>query len=212
MDYIILHDYADADTWLTQAVAWAPETSLYWYYLGRTKYAENRFQGAIDSFDKCLQLHPRDVKAEYNLGLARAGIGHNADAASACKTAIAWQQSTAQQDPQPYLDLGILQLGHAAEAAASLQQAASLQTNNPRIHEELGKAYQEVNDLPRAQSELEKAASLAPNVSSLHFELARIYQKEGLRAQAQEQFARCAALDASHSTDSAETPNADIHP
>ncbi len=206
MDYFILHDYADADKWLTQAVAWVSDSYLYRYYLARTKYAENRFHEAIDNFDQCLKIRPRDVKTEYNLGLAYAGMDRNADAAVAYQTAIAWQQSAEHPDPQPWLDLGILQLseGHAADAAASLTRAVALDDHNPRIHEELGEALQQVNDLPHAQAELEKAASLAPNVSSLHFELGRIYQKEGMRAQAQEQFARCAALNATHSTDSAE--------
>ena len=212
MDYILLHDYAGADRWLRQAVAWSPENSLYRYYLGRTQYAENRFQEAIESFNKCLALQPRNVKAEYNLGLAWEGLDHNADAVQAYRTAIAWQQTLAKQDPQPYLDLGILQLhqGQVTEAEGSLQTAASLDKQNPKIHEELGEAYEQLKKLAQAQAELETAASLAPNVPSLHFELGRIYQREGLRGKAQEQFARCAALSASHSTDSAETPNPEV--
>jgi Flp pilus assembly protein TadD len=214
MDYIVLHDYADADRWLTRAVAWEPENPLYWYYLGRTKYVENRFQEAIAAFGKSLERHPRDVKAEYNLGLAYAGIGQNENAAAAYQNAIAWQKGSPHPDAQPYLDLGILQLdqGHAAEAVDNLQAALSIDQQNPRVHQELGQAYEQMNRLTSAQAELEAAIALIPKVPSLHFELGRIYQKQGLRAKAQEQFARCAALNANHSSDSAETPNADVHP
>ncbi len=90
------------------ATTWDPQNALYWYYLGRTKYAENHFEEAIAAFRQCLTLHPRDVRTEYNLGLAYAGLGHNADAIAAYRTAIEWQQNTARPDPQPWLDLGIL--------------------------------------------------------------------------------------------------------
>ena len=209
MDYVLLRDYPDADKWLTQATAWSPDNALYWYYLGRTKYSENHFQEAVDAFKRVLTLHPRDVRAEYNLGLSYVGLDRSDDAKSAYQAAIVWQEHDAQQDPQPYLDLGILlaQQGHADEAIPDLQKATELDMRNPRAHEELGRAYEQVRDLARAGSEIEKAISLAPNVSALHFEMGRIYQKEGLTAQAKEEFARCATLNASHSTDSAGTPN-----
>jgi tetratricopeptide (TPR) repeat protein len=209
MDYILLHDYADADKWLSIATAWRPENELYWYYLGRTKYNENRFQEAADAFRKCLTLQPRDVRAEYNLGLAFAGMGHNDDAVSAYQSAIAWEEHAAQPDPQPYLDLGILflQQGHADQALPYLRKSVAIDASNPRIHEELGRAYEQLRDFAEAAPEIEKAISLAPNVPSLHFEMGRIYEKEGMTSKAKEEFARCSALNATHSTDSAETPN-----
>ena len=211
MDYILLHDYADADKWLSRATAWRPENALYWYYLGRTKYNENHFQEALDAFRKCLALHPGDVRAEYNLGLSYAGMGRDDDAVSAYQTAITWQEHAAHQDPQPYLDLGIvrLQQGHPDQALGYLQKAATVDSGNPRVHEELGRAYEQMRDLVKARSEIEKAISLAPDIPSFHFEMGRIYQKEGLSAKAKEEFARCAALNATHSTDSAQSPNPD---
>jgi Tfp pilus assembly protein PilF len=66
-----------------------------------------------------------------------------------------------------------------------------------------------MRDLVKARSEIERAISLAPDIPSFHFEMGRIYQKEGLSAKAKEEFARCAALNATHSTDSAQSPNPD---
>jgi|GEM_PF-1034767 len=213
MDYILLGDFADADKWLTQAVRWKPKDALYWYYLGRTKYSENRFQEAIGAFKQNLSLVPRDVRAEYNLGLSYEGLGDTDDALSAFRAAIAWQANAAgKQDAQPYLDLGMLlmQQGHAEEAVPHLQKAVELNDQNPRAHEELGRVYERLHNLLGAQVELQKAITLAPKVSALHFELGRIYQMEGLHAQAQSEFERCAALNGDHSTDAAETPNPDV--
>jgi tetratricopeptide (TPR) repeat protein len=211
MDYILLKDYRDADKWLTMATAWQPENVLYWYYLGRTKYNENVFEDAVDIFTKCLLLHPGDVRAEYNLGLAYSGLGRDDDAIAAYKEAIEWQQGVTQKDPQPYLDLGILMLKmeHPDQAVVYLQEAARLDSQNPRAHEQLGRTYEELHSLPEAESELAKAISLAPNIPPLHFELGRIYKKEGLVAKATEEFRVFASLSAAHSTDAVETPNPD---
>lgn len=209
MDYILLHDYVDADKWLTQATAWSPDVELYWYYLGRTKYAENRFDEAIAAFTKCLTLPPRDLRAEYNLGLSYAGINRNDEAAAAFRTAIEWETDSTAQDPQPYLDLGILLLDQAKpdQALSPLQKAVSLDPYNPRAHEELGRTWEQLKNLPKADAEMHAALSLAPDIPSLHFEMGRIFQQEGMSAKAKDEFARCEALTAAHSTDSAETPN-----
>src|SRR5262249_13552895 len=47
LDYVLLEDYASADKWLTLALEWDPRDAEGWYYLGRTKYSENRFEEAI---------------------------------------------------------------------------------------------------------------------------------------------------------------------
>lgn len=209
MNYILLHDYSDADKWLTEAASSSPENELYWYYLGRTKYVENHFDEAVEAFQKCLALSPRDLKAEYNLGLAYAGGGHIEDAVTAYQTAIAWQQISGEQDPQPYLDFGSLLLdqGKAAQALPLLQKAVTLGPQNARAHEQLGKTWKDLHNLPNADTEMQAAVRLAPDVSALHFEMGRIFQLEGITAKAKEEFDRCAALNASHSTDSAATPN-----
>ena len=214
LDYVLLHSYADADKWMTQATSMEPANGLYWYYLGRTKYNENRFQEAVDAFDRSLKLLPFNVRAEYNLGLAYAGKALDDKAIDAYKTAIAWQKGTVHEDPQPYLDLGILlaNQGHLKDAVTNLQKAVELDAQNPKIHEEIGRVYEQLHSLEKAQVEIESAVALAPNVPSLHFQLGRIYQKEGMTERAKREFASCAVLNGTHSTDSLETPNPDLHP
>jgi len=214
MDYVLLHDDADADKWLTLATSWSPENELYWYYLGRTKYNEDHDQAAIDIFRKCLTLAPHDLRAEYNMGLAYAGLGLEEKAAEAYRTAIEWDVQAGDRDPQPYLDLGMLLLeqGQAGQALPDLQKAVALDAQNPRAREQLGQAWEQLHNLARADEEMRAAVTLAPNVPSLHFEMGRIYQKEGLSQEAKAEFDRCAALNATHSTDAEETPNPAPHP
>ncbi|HET9088049.1 MAG TPA: tetratricopeptide repeat protein [Acidobacteriaceae bacterium] len=210
-DYVYLHDYTDADKWLTLATQWNPDDALGWYLLGRTKYNENRFQEATSAFRRCLQLDPRNVRAEDNLGLSYEGLADDARAQLAYKTAIQWGSELSHPDAQPYLNLGMLlaREGHDAQAIPSLEKAVELAPQNPKAREQLGRAYEKLHMLRKAQSELQQAILLAPGVSGLHFQLGRIYHEENNETMAKKEFAVCATLNGSKSTDTEETPNPD---
>jgi tetratricopeptide (TPR) repeat protein len=206
-DYILLQDLADADKWLTRAVDWEPKDADAWYNLGRTKYTENKFEEAIHAFQQCLQLDPKNVKAEDNLGLSYYGLGRADDARSAYEAAIQWQSSVPQKDPEPFLDLGTLCLeqGHPKDALPYLLQAIQIAPDEAKGHEKLGKAYSMLDQLPEAQSELQKAVTLAPETASLHYMLGQIYRKQGLVDKANIEFKRVAELNGTHSSDQSPT-------
>lgn len=206
-DYVLLGDYTDADKWLSMVVSETPQDAHAWYLLGRAKYNENRFADAIDCFTHALRLNPHDVKSENNLGLSYQGLNRIEDARKAYTTAVQWQQDAPAKSGQPYLNLGVLltEQGHPEQALPYLQQAATLEPANPKIHEQLGRAYQTLQMLPQAEKELKEAVGLAPNVSALHFRLGQIYQHLGLKQEAQNEFAVCAKLNSTHS--SIDTPN-----
>ncbi|MGH9613687.1 MAG: tetratricopeptide repeat protein, partial [Bryobacteraceae bacterium] len=148
-DYVLLNDFPDADKWYTQAVKWNPGDSLGWYYLGRTKYNENRFEEAIAAFEHCLKIDPKNVKAEDNLGLSYAGLNRTGEAMAAYKNAIAWQAGAGAKDSGPFLDLGTLLVDNnrANEAIPHLLDGSLISPDDYRIHRELGKAYEHVNEL-----------------------------------------------------------------
>ena len=202
LDYVLLGDYADADKWLTRSLAWNPQDSEGWYYLGRTKYNENRFAEAVSAFEQCLKLDPKNVKAEDNLGLSFAGLGLNEEAATAYQTAIAWQAQLLVKNPGPYIDLGSLLLDEnkTDEAISNLFQAVEISPRDSKAHETLGKAYARLDQLPKAQRELEKALELSPQSTNLHCMLAPVYRKQGLTEKAKLEFDRCAAMHVTHSS------------
>ena len=206
LDYVLLGDYPNADKWLTKMLEWTPDDAQGWYYLGRTKYNENRFAEAISAFERCLKLDPKNVKAEDNLGLSYAGLGQNVEAATAYQTAIAWQSQLPVKNPGPYIDLGSLLLDNNKpdEAIANLLQAVEISPRDSKSHELLGKAYARLDQLPKAQTELEKALELSPQSSNLHCMLAPVYRKQGLAERAKLEVDRCAAMHGTHS--SPETP------
>ncbi len=198
LDYILLADYSSADKWLTLALQWDPGDAEAWYYLGRTKYNENRFEEAIRAFQKCLDLRSQFVLAADGIGLSQAGLGRNADAITSLQKAISMQQNFVQKTPEPYIDLGDFfnQQARFDEATSLLQQAVTIAPRNIRAHEALGKAYLNLNRLPEAQHELEIAVSIDPDVPALHYLLGQIYRKEGHLDQAKAELERFQALKA----------------
>jgi tetratricopeptide (TPR) repeat protein len=201
-DYVLLKDYPEADKWFTKAVEWNPKDWLGWYYLGRTKYNENRFDEAISAFQQCLKLDPKNVKAEDNLGLSYEGLNRTGEAITAYKNAIAWQADSAVKNAGPFLDLGSLLMdnGSLDEALPSLLEAARISPEDYRVHRQLGKAYTRLNQLEKARAELEKAADLAPQNAPVHFMLAQVYRKQGLMDKAKIENDRYTKLTGSNST------------
>jgi Flp pilus assembly protein TadD len=196
LDYIVLGDYSDADKWLTRSLQRNLQDADGWYLMGRTKYSENRFDEAAQSFQQYLKFDPKNVKAEDNLGLCYAGLGQNDKAAAAYQNAIAWQAASPTKDPGPFLDFGVLLMDEdrTREAVTYLLQAVAIAPKESRHHEELGQAYFRLDALPKAQQELETAVSLSPQDARLHYLLGRIYNKEGQSDKAKAEFDRSESL------------------
>ena len=182
LNYVLLGDMGSAVGWLTRAVVIDPRDAQLWYYLGRAKYNQNRFQDAINAFQRCLALDPKNIKAEDNLGLSYQGLGRTDEALTAFGNSMAWQKDRLEKNVGPFLNMGILHLeqNRIAEGLPFLLQAAQIAPDDARPHEQLGKAYSRLDELEKAQSELEKAVELSPNSSSLRFMLGQLYRKRGM--------------------------------
>ena len=208
LNYVLLDDYVSADRWLSKSVRMDSHNSESWYYLGRTKYNENRFEEAAEAFQQALKLSPENVKAEDNLGLCYAGLGKTREAEQAFRNAIRWQIQFLQQTPGPYLNLGILLLetSRPQDAVPYLIQAVEISPEDAHAHESLGRAYEHLNRLPESQMELEKAVEANPGDGALHYVLGHIYQREGLKDRARLEFERSASLKSMRSDATAVSP------
>ena len=200
LDYVLLNNYLDADKWLSKALAWNPNDAEAWYYLGRTKYCENRFEEAIAAFERCLQLDNKNIKAKANLGLSLAGLGKFAEAEAAYREAIAWQADLTVKVAEPYIDLGALFLdqGQTDEAIVVLKQAQAIAPEEPRVPELLGKAWSRQNKFEEARTQLEKAVKLTPGSAADHYLLGQVYLKLGMREKAKSELDLAAKLSTSH--------------
>jgi len=196
LDYLLLKDNSSAEKWLSDSVKLNPNDPQSWFYLGRTEYSETKYFPAIEAFEHCLKLEPKDVVAEYNVGLSYEGLGEKDEALQAYQNAIEWQAGGAAKSADPYVALGRLYLSQnqPEKAVPYLVRAVAAFPQISLAHEELGKAYSSLHRLPDAQLELEKAVQLSPARASLRCVLGGVYQREKMTAKAQTEFARCSAL------------------
>jgi tetratricopeptide (TPR) repeat protein len=197
LDYVLLGDYNDASKWFEKMLQWSSGDAEGWYYLGRTKYNQNRFEDSVRAFEKSLELEPRNVKTEDNLGLSLLGLGRTGEAMKAFRHAIEWQ-GPSPKNQGPFIDLAsaLLDQNLSEEAIPYLRTAIEISSEDSKSHELLGKAYSRLDRLPEAREHLEKAVALTPEVASLHCMLAPVYRKLRLADKAEAEFARCSALTA----------------
>lgn len=202
LDYVLLHDLADADRWLSQSLAMDAHEADSWYAMGRLRYTQGRYGDALTCFEKTLTLNPRSVKGENNLGLAYEALNRNDDAVRAYRTAIAWQKDDPSPSEQPLLNLSILLLhrNQIEEAQQLLERAAKIAPKEPRIHENLGQVYLRRDRVADAVKEFSSAVMLAPQDARYHYLLGQAYRRSGDAEKAGQEFARSEALNGSHST------------
>jgi tetratricopeptide (TPR) repeat protein len=192
LDYVLLGSYADASKWLARSVEENPKDPEAWYYLGRSRYNENRFEEAIKAFLRCLEFEPRNIKAQSNLGLSYAGLNRISDAEDAYRKAIDWQAESSVKTPEPYIDFGdlLIQQNRLREAVTYLTTAAQIAPRESRAREKLGSAYLNLNELPAAQEQLELAVARDPRSASSHYLLGSVYRKQGQTEKARAEFER----------------------
>ena len=192
-DYVLLDDNNDADKWTLRAVRMDPTNADAWYSLGRIRYTEQRFGDALSCFQKVLELSPKSVKAENNLGLAYEAQTQTDAAVTASRQAIAWQDAGPAKDisEQPLLNLAtvLVHRDMLSEALPLLTKAAKIAPQDVNIHEQLGHLYLQQSNFAAAQQEFQRACELDPGESRFHFLLGQVYRHLGRRELADAQFA-----------------------
>jgi len=181
LDYAMQQDYKNAEKWLAQSLAMDLSDSQTCARLGEVKYTEQHYQEAIDVFNRCLQLDPRDSFSATAVGASYEALNRTDDAVAAYKLAIQSQRHTTHQDPTPLYDLGTLLVKQkrTEEAVPYLRQGVALAPGNANLHGKLGEAYAALNKLPEARNELQQAVALSPNLAQLHFILGQVYRRLG---------------------------------
>jgi tetratricopeptide (TPR) repeat protein len=190
LDYVLLNDYDDAGHYLEESLRRDPENAECLYHLGRVRYQQNRFDEAIAAFQHALRIEPNDVKAQDNLGLSLAAESQDEAATNAYRKAIALDQAASTHTEQPYLNLGMLmsKSNRSAEAVELLLQAERIAPDSNQVRYELGKAYFDMSQLPKAQTELEAAIRIDPQSRESHYLLGRTYQRLGKTELAAQEF------------------------
>ncbi len=196
LNYVLLDDYTDAIKWLKKSVELQPTNKDAWYYLGRAYYSKAQLPEAKTAFEKVLELHPQDTKAQTNIGLILETSGQTNAAIEAYHMAISWQEKGAEASEQPYANLGslLLEQGQAQEGVAALEKAVAMAPRNAFCRLKLGMAYRQLGRLDDSEEQLTQATSLEPENATAHYQLGRVYKDKHLLNKAQAEFDRTEEL------------------
>ena len=160
-------------------VAAHPKRSLYYYWLGRLDFGEQKFQMAIGEFHMAIRLDPQSARSYDSLGLCNQAIGHTDEAVRNFHRAVELNRKAIQPSPWPSYDLGVLliETGRAADAKSCFQEALTIDPRLAKAHYRLGLANEKLSDYEAALLELNAAIRLDASYPEPYYALARIYRR-----------------------------------
>lgn len=183
-----LGDSAAAVVYLQAAIRSVPGNADLYVFLGSHEYKAGKYQEAIESFRKAVELDPRSDPAHYGLGLAllKKDPRNGAEAVREYKAALRFNPRNARA----YFELGVLaaQENDLAAAADDLERAIQLQPDSAELYGELGRVYEREGRLGDAEKAFRTALRLDQHTTLALYHLARILQARGSTEEAKAYF------------------------
>jgi tetratricopeptide (TPR) repeat protein len=169
--------YESQETLWTDTLAKNPNCWVGHNNLGWILSQKGQLDGAIEQYQKALEINPNYAEARNNLGVTFAKQGQ-ADAA------IAQYQKALEMAPdydQAHNNLGdaLLQKRQVDEAIAQLQKALEINPNYAEAHYNLGNALLQKGQDDNAITEYEKALKINPNYADAHMNLGNVLFQKG---------------------------------
>ena len=177
--YASQHDWEMAQRAFADALQLNPRDRETWYFSGRAYYDENRFEKAVEAFERALAVGAAvgapDSRVYENLGLADEALGRFAEAEQAYRRAV----QLGPGEYRPYLAYGAFldKQGRPDRSIEMLQKALSLESDNVDVRFELGKALYQSRQLAAAAQVLEPALATS-NQCRVHYLLVSVYSQQ----------------------------------
>ncbi len=153
------------------------------YYHGRALYTLNQFDAALPSLEKALRHDPVKSRAETAIAESLEGLGRRDDAERRFQSALARRDPFEPNARAAYARF-LLRDGRAAAAIETLTPATP---KSAEIHYQLGRAHQQLDQLPAALRHLEQSVQLDPRRPAARLLLARVLRRLNRPAEADAQ-------------------------
>ena len=171
--------------YLGKAIELEPQQGAYYNLVGAFLLQQEKFQGALEQFQKALARTPEKEKdkAWRNIGLAHQELSQWEEAIRAFEKAVQLQP----QEAGSRVSLGTLYLkrNRLEEAARELATAVQLDAELAEAKAWLGRAYSRAGRPQQALEAFRQAIALDPQHQMAHYNLAQTLAKLGRREEAQ---------------------------
>jgi Flp pilus assembly protein TadD len=177
----LLHrgDFAASADALSEGLRAHPKSSQLQLAMGVARYGQRRFDDAIDSFLKTIQLDPSVEQPYVFLGRMLDQAGPRM--AQITKDYQAWNRKQPSNYQSSFLLAKALAAGggEAATVGDLLRRSIRLKADFWESHLELGLLLSKQRKFQEAAAELIRSASLNPKEALPHYHLARVYDRLG---------------------------------
>ena len=177
--YYDLNQFFLFEEQMKKAAALDPHDATPYFYLGLYRWTiRSDAAGALEFFNKALQLHPDDWKSLYQSGNCLEQMGKLTEARAQYSKAIDLVQKNDDPFGWPYQGMARLLLDERPEAALDFaKKAVSLQPDEYSNHLILAKVYERLGNLPDAIREAEAATVRNPTDSTSRYALYKLYRQ-----------------------------------
>ena len=177
----------EASEALTQAVALDAANFDAVFNLGRVRYAERDYQGAVKSLREAVRMRPKVAEARFFLGTSLEAAGDSAAALTE------YQELIKLEPGSVYGQVGagavLLKQGKKDEAISALQRAIALDPKNFEARWSLGRALMLIELYREAVEALQVAVTLDPQRADAHYQLGQALRRLGRNKEAGREFA-----------------------
>lgn len=179
MAYVNLNRTDLARPELDKLIEIDPKKSIYFYWLGRVDFIEQKFQSCIARQQIAVSLDPKSSRPHDSLGLCYEALANSSQALTEFNQAARLNRADAQPSPWPPFDLGdeLYKLNRLTDAELSVKESLGYAPNFAKGHFELGLIYEKSARYGEAIQELEVAAGSDKNYPEPRYVLARILKK-----------------------------------
>jgi len=177
-----------AIAYFDKTVALNPKYYLAWNARGLTLIMKGDQDGAIKSFQKCLEINPGFSEAHNNLGSLYESQGLTSLAEDEYKKALADESYSSKELPFYNLARMSYGLGKYDDALSYVQKSLQISGRFAMAHNLKGMIFEKLDLVPDAVASYEMAVKIMPDDMNFQFNLALAYLNTGEKDKASEIF------------------------
>lgn len=183
---------AEAEKALAAAVELDARSVVAWNLLGHARYAQSRWDTALEAYSRALAMAPGEAKLHANAGMCRFEMHAWDEALSHFREALRIDPRYGK--PHLYVARIAAERGDAETALRSFRRAAEVDPSDPVIRFHLGLFRFKRREWAEAVRDFEACLALSPDMPSAHLNLGQALLRLGDRARGETHIARFKAL------------------
>lgn len=194
-------EFASATIHFLQAIEKNPERADYYIASGFSLIGEEKFEEALNQFDKAYSEKENQVVRENNKtlfrgkGIAKLRLGRLAEAKEEFQKALALKEHPELDiDIQKYLALIEIKLGNYSEAIKLYEDMMTIEKPSAESYFRLARAYRHTGDFDKALAGFEEAIKLDKDNFDAYFGEYDLFMEMGEEEKAKEALERAAGI------------------